>query len=224
MYRGVFFVLSVILPVGCSGPAGEEAGVLDAGERVAVIGESGDYSRVKTGDGREVYVRSTLLKQKSDAGELNVADDDYTHEVTAPATVFTKGPPAKEKIEVDARTQDQIAVEEMQLNGVFLTERTKQRVIAPMNSQPTHNGELCWPALTCKNPRCPGRGNPYLFINPNPGSDVVCPACLKIRNVDTESDEDRMRYRGYVETYMLPETLRRMKELNRERRRAMSRY
>jgi hypothetical protein len=194
---------------------------LGAGTHVTLIREGDSYSKVRTADGTEAFVRTSLLKQRSQADGVV---GDYTHTLSARALAYDRGPPAQPP-DLDApRPQQQILQEHLQLNGVFLTEKTQREVIAPMASQPTFQGEKCWPAYTCTNPRCPGRGRggrPYLFINPRPGTETLCPACLARRDLHAETDEDRMRYRGYVQPYLPPTTVRRLRELDAERMRAI---
>lgn len=47
--------------------------------------------------------------------------------------------------------------------------------------------------------------------------EPICPACLKVRNVDGESTEERQQYSDWCEFYVLPETEKRLKELDEER-------
>ncbi|MCE9551974.1 MAG: HEAT repeat domain-containing protein [Planctomycetes bacterium] len=81
-------------------------------------------------------------------------------------------------------TSDAIFQQQRQLDKLYLTERTHKRVIRSGNvSVPfvdEDTGELCWPALVCVNPDCPGKGQdgaPSLFIHNDPlvkaGSDGV---------------------------------------------------
>ena len=96
--------------------------------------------------------------------------------------------------------------------------------------------------MTCFNLKCPALttgGKPPIFINPNPsifiepdgtiGQDpvralkaakvgplVACPECLKTRTVNSESREAKEKYLSWVQPYMLPETIKRIKELEEE--------
>lgn len=70
---------------------------------------------------------------------------------------------------------DAIFHQRHQLDKMYLTQKTLKRVIRPGNvSAPfvdRETGELCWPALICTNPACPGQGQegfPYLFIHSDP--------------------------------------------------------
>jgi hypothetical protein len=68
---------------------------------------------------------------------------------------------------------DEMFAQRHQLDRLYLTEKTFQKVIRPGNvSAPfvdEATGEFCWPALICLNPDCPGQGElPYLFIHSDP--------------------------------------------------------
>ncbi len=64
---------------------------------------------------------------------------------------------------------------------VFLTEKTKHEILAPLTSgraivDPA-TGEFAWIAYTCTNPSCPGKGQgqngrPFLFIWTDPSPNV----------------------------------------------------
>ena len=47
----------------------------------------------------------------------------------------------------------------------------------------------------------------------------TCPECLKIRNPESETREQMMQYAHWVEPYVLPETARRLNELDEEEQR-----
>ncbi len=47
----------------------------------------------------------------------------------------------------------------------------------------------------------------------------TCPECLKIRNPQTETHEEKMQYAHWVEPYVLPESAKRLEELNQEEQR-----
>lgn len=89
---------------------------------------------------------------------------------------------ADPKEENRKQAADAIFEKRHQLDKLYLTERTRKRIIrsgkvsVPFVDQEA--GELCWPALTCVNPQCPGKGQdgfPYLFVHSDPlikvGSD-----------------------------------------------------
>lgn len=111
-------------------------------------------------------------------------------------------------------------------------------------------GKLAWAAWECNNPSCPGRkpdGKPQLFPWPNPffyakpdgtvgqrqpiteaellqadeNRDVRCPACLKIRNLPSETPEQRMQYRAWCQQHVLPQAAEQRKKLAEEYRRLM---
>jgi len=44
----------------------------------------------------------------------------------------------------------------------------------------------------------------------------TCPACLKNRKLETETDKERQKYLNWVKPYILPKTLKRQKELDEE--------
>ena len=108
------------------------------------------------------------------------------------------------------------------------------------------SGELAFRALVCGNPECPGLesgGEPVRFVWIDPlkiaqpdGSvgfkavedrtaetirlggtlEPQCPACLKTRDLASETPEVQQQYRGYCQEYVLPETERRKQELGQE--------
>ena len=72
------------------------------------------------------------------------------------------------------RSRDEIFRERLELPSVYLTVKSHKQVSAPGGKGSfvdNETGELCWPALCCNNPDCPGRTSegPYLFIDPDPG-------------------------------------------------------
>ena len=135
----------------------------------------------------------------------------------------------------------------MSLPRLYLTAQTHKRVKAPAHKGvfvDEASGEICWPARACYAPNCPGRaadGEPLVFIAPDPGVYVkpdgtfgydparaspdknsgACPECLKGRNLATETDQQRQRYINWVRPYVLPETARRLEELDEERKRRL---
>ena len=142
-------------------------------------------------------------------------------------------------------TLEEMYEEERQLPTLFLTAESGTEVLAPGDSGvfvDEATGELCWPALACENPACPARTSddgPYLFIAPdkaviiNPDGTIGydraqageidnyygnCPKCLEIRSLESESDEDRLRYSKFVQPHVLPETAQRREELAEARK------
>ena len=141
------------------------------------------------------------------------------------------------------RTRDEIFREKTMLPALYLTEKTKRRVIRPEGSDyfvDKDSGEICWRALECKNPNCPAKelnGSPHLFISPDPtvilnpdgtlGYDLGkaknqraqsegCPECLKIRDLVSETPQTSNQYAGYIRYHILPKTAKRLDELDEE--------
>lgn len=127
--------------------------------------------------------------------------------------------------------------EERTLPAVFLVEGTNEQVILPGDRGAwAHEGKLAWIAMTCTNPDCPGAGaaEPVLFTDPNPAvvlnADGTlgygrsqtpstsklpgnCPECLELRDLASETAEDRQKYLEFVRPYVLPGTDERRAEL-----------
>jgi hypothetical protein len=145
----------------------------------------------------------------------------------------------------EPRSQDEIFLKRESLPALFLTAQSRKRITAPGNKQffiDKESKEICWRAMTCFNPKCPALktgGKLPIFINPNPsvfikpdgtiGQDpvralkaakagplVACPECLKTRTVNSESREAKEKYLSWVQPYVLPETIKRIKELEAE--------
>ena len=140
------------------------------------------------------------------------------------------------------RSRDAIFLERMKLPALYMTAKSHKRIIAPAGNGmflDKETGELCWPALACTNPDCPGRqdGELYLFIEPDQGfyiksdktlgynaaaaraapwSDGTCPKCATTRNRATESNEVRQRYVNWARPYVLPDTAEKLKTLDEE--------
>ena len=154
------------------------------------------------------------------------------------------GEKAKSNEEI-LQTSDEIFQERVNLPALYFTAKTHRRVEAPISKGPhvdKGSKEICWPAFACQNPNCPSKGNagePFLFIVVDPtfviktdgtiGIDQskmtknetlgACPECLKKRNLRSESKKDKQRYANWVRPHVLPETAKRMKELNEEGKR-----
>lgn len=108
--------------------------------------------------------------------------------------------------------------------------------------------QIAWKAYQCENPNCPGEGKgdrPFVFPRPHPllyvneegkiaartpktkedfeqfdaYAEAKCPACLKIRDLKSETDEERHQYNNWVEPYVLPEAEERLEELEAEHER-----
>ena len=141
-------------------------------------------------------------------------------------------------------SRDEIFRQRLELPALYLTAKTHKRVIAPMSKGmfvDADTGEICWPALACNNPDCPGRkaGEPFVFIEPDAGAYMKpdgsigydpararaaaaervlgpCPQCAKIRDPRTETDAQGKQYISWVQPYVLPETAERMEHLDEE--------
>jgi hypothetical protein len=110
--------------------------------------------------------------------------------------------------------------------------------------------DLAWPAMTCENPDCPGEGEgdrPFVFPWPDPFKYVdddgniqlrdpesdedfklmeqfgeqCCPACLPTRNRSRESIDEQIQYKSWVVPYVLPESAKRLKELEEQKRKIL---
>jgi hypothetical protein len=147
--------------------------------------------------------------------------------------------------EVPPRPSDEIFRERAGLPTLYLTAKTHQRVIAAGDKGlfvDENSGEVCWPALACHAPNCPGRHSPdepFVFNAPDPafvakpdgtvGYDHsqkpaekmagACPECLKGRNLKTESPQVQQNFIDWVQPYVLPETAKRLKRLDEESQR-----
>ena len=200
---------------------------LSAGAKVTVVEIDGDYAKIRDLDGDESFVPASRLKLKSTATSDS---GDYTHLITSDVKAYLGAPPASPPQEESPRTRNEIYDEQAALNGVFLTEKTHKIVIAPNNSLnlvDDETGERCWRALACHNSDCPAQdqgqdGYPFLFICHDRHQMVACPECLKLRNLANESPAEQAMYASYARAFVLPETARRVKELDDERRRAFA--
>ncbi|HEY2760093.1 MAG TPA: hypothetical protein VGI75_05100 [Pirellulales bacterium] len=150
----------------------------------------------------------------------------------------SKTPPSK------PRTRQQIMAELTGLDQMYMTEKTNQRFISTGGKGKYYDeklGEVCWPALCCNAPDCPGRkpdGTPYIFIEPDPGVklkpdgtmefnvkaakqdripwDGFCPLCWAAKNLKSASAAERQKYINYVRVYELPESKKRREALEAE--------
>lgn len=132
--------------------------------------------------------------------------------------------------------------EERNLPAVFLVEGTNEQVVLPGDRGVwAHEGKLCWIAMTCTNPDCPQADaeEPVLFPDPNPAVVLNpdgtigygrsqtpptsklpgnCPECLELRDLASETAEDRQKYLEFVRPYVLPGTEERRAELTAARK------
>lgn len=141
-------------------------------------------------------------------------------------------------------SRDDIFLKQMELPTLYLTAQSGKRVIAPANKGvfvDEATGEICWPAIACHNPKCPGRGldgEVFLFVIPTPGAtgqsdgtvtidpskvappngtDGLCPECLRIRKPSNETAELKQKYVNWVKPYVLPEAAEQLKEIEAAR-------
>ena len=125
-----------------------------------------------------------------------------------------------------------------------MTDPSRRAVTAPSGKGPfvdQQTGEICWPVLACHAPDCPGAGDggtPFQFIAPDPaivlkadgslGYDQSraaaagagaggCPQCAKLPV--TSPAEQQRRTIEFVKPYTLPDTARRLEQLDAERKR-----
>jgi hypothetical protein len=147
-------------------------------------------------------------------------------------------------------TRDELFNREMELPTLFISQNTGKHVIGPA-SKPAfideETNEVCWPARICLNPDCPKKtveGDPYFFIMPlaeampdtkgkpkvaNTDSapptngNGLCPACFPIRDVKNETQATRQKYVNWAKSYVLPETAKKMKEIEAARKERISR-
>lgn len=144
------------------------------------------------------------------------------------------------------RTRQEIFAERRGLPALFLGVETGRRVIAPGDRGvfvDPESGEVCWRALACRAPNCPGRspdGTDLLCIEADAsffrkpdgslGIDPArsqgrprrlgfCPKCNEIRDPATETAADAERYSQWVQPYVLPETAARLAALDDEMQR-----
>lgn len=123
----------------------------------------------------------------------------------------------------EPRTRRDIYGDEKRLPALYLTHQSGARVIAPGDRRVHRDaatGQMCSPAMGCYNPDCPQRGEePYGFLDTAESNlGRHCPACLALRNPDSETDADRIRWSRWVRPHELPETAARRRELMQERR------
>ena len=72
------------------------------------------------------------------------------------------------------------------------------------------NGEVVWEPV-------PAGQNPQEYIRTQGGFlEPTCPKCAEQRNLETESEEDRQKYRDWVKLHELPKTAARRAELEEE--------
>ena len=149
---------------------------------------------------------------------------DHTHSLSAPASAYPKRPAVLP--EEATRTRAEISREQSNLNRLFFTEKTQRRIVAPTNRGPFVDevtGEMAWPAFRCHNPNCPEKGTadePFLFTFPDRNQRQICPACTKEIDVESAPIKELQPHLIWTRAYDLPETARRVKQLDAERKRA----
>lgn len=139
--------------------------------------------------------------------------------------------------------KDQIAVETIYFRedgSQFTAPGTKLGMTVDKRS-----GKLAWAAWQCNNPNCPARGadgGPHLFPLPDPfayvdanGEPAIrqpeteedfqrfndfierkCPACLKIRDLDSETEQQRQQYQSWVTRHITPGAEKQLAALEEE--------
>lgn len=123
----------------------------------------------------------------------------------------------------DIRSSEDIFEEQLSLPAVYLTEKTHQRIVAPQRKGKfidEKTGETCWRALTCLNPQCPRQPDgdePFLFLETDTEGGL-CPKCLTVRNLKTETPKQRQQYVNWTRPYVLPETEKKTKKLEEDRK------
>ena len=190
---------------------------IDRGAPVTMVSEEGNVAKVRIGDGREIYVPLSTLKQRS-----SLDDGTHSHTLSAPVEALAEAPVGP--IELPPQSKIELIVEQQSMNRVFITESSKRQIIAPGNSQPTYEGEKCWAAYMCNNPECPAKdqgenGRPFLFINNRHQAGARCPACLPLWEEHADDEEVAARYRAFARLYELPEAVRRQKAIDEIRKR-----
>lgn len=150
------------------------------------------------------------------------------------------------------RPVDGIFRERDQLPALYLTAVSNRRVIVPGSVAggcfiDPETGEICWTALSCARPDCPGRdsdGTPYVFVAPDPTVYITesgeldadesrlknvspylgdCPKCLETRDFKSETRQQREQFTRWAVPYALPDSAERLEELNKERQRRLRR-
>lgn len=233
-FRWHFLLLITSILSGCmeDNPQGlsvvRPSGQLVAGEKVLLLREEGDFAFIQCSDGRKTFVARGLVKHRNTGEEM--LDKSYTHSIVRDAPTFAKLP-SLPPAALEPRTLDAIDREQGILNGLYLSEHSSKEVIAPRNVPKflvdQETGERCWHAYECTHPNCPGPKTAgrehFIFAHTQHDSQeaIHCPACLKIRNLATETKEQWGLWGNYVRPYELPETLRRRGELDAERRRTI---
>jgi len=143
------------------------------------------------------------------------------------------------------RSRQEIFAERRSLPALYMSE-TGRRVISSGDKVvfvDPESGEVCWRAMACRAPNCPGRGpngEPFLCIEGDPtyfpkgdgslGIDPArargkpkrigfCPKCNEIRDPAKETAADVERYSQWVQPYELPENAATLAALNDEMQR-----
>ena len=198
---------------------------LEAQTPVVLVKVEGETALVETEGGEQYYVeRSVVQSRRTD---MKVQEGNYTHVLSTSTNAYIENPivPPKE----EPRTRQEISAEQSSLNRLFLTAKTNRRILAPSQTATFVDpvtGEPAWPAFTCHNSKCPKRGTedePYLFIFSDREQRQTCPACAEENDPDSFSTRELRRYLSWTRPYTLPETARRIKELDAERKRASKR-
>lgn len=126
------------------------------------------------------------------------------------------------------RTRDEIFAERESLPQVYVGLKSQKQITAPARKgvfvDPDTKDEF-WPAIECLNPECPARqgSDPVLFAVPRAEVNRGCPHCLKVRDLKTETPEQKAKFAAFAAPYVLPETKARNKQLDAEFQRAADR-
>jgi len=233
----IAMLLAVFIAPGCHQSSGSQQTVLPVieasrqfarDEKVTVIQEVGEFALVRSSDGQQSYVALGLLKHRNTG--LHTPPVPYTHTLIREAPAYARLPSIP-PVTLAPRGLSEIDLEQRTLNGLFLSEKTGKRVIAPRNVPQfltdEETGERCWHAYECNHPSCPGEKQQgeqhFIFVHTETDSQraIHCPACEKIRNLQTETEAQWQKWGQFVQPYELPETLRRRAELSAERRQAI---
>ncbi|MGB6042781.1 MAG: hypothetical protein WBF93_06445 [Pirellulales bacterium] len=226
-------LLALCFLPGCRGSSAPEtpvaAATLAEGEQVTLVQQAGPLAVIEYRDGKQGYVPLGLLKHRNTAVKSN--GETFTHTVVRESPVYGEMP-SEELAPPEPRAPAGIDGEQKTLNALFIGEKTGQELIAPGNVHyflvDEATGERCWRSFECTYPGCPGektkgrKHHVFILIAEKPGEEeptIQCDACLTLRDLDTETLDERTKWGSYARVYELPETIRRRTELDDERRR-----
>lgn len=219
--------------------------MLDAGTHVTLLSQKGSFSLVETSEGRQLHVPSERLVGTRDSGDNKEYAVTCNTEVFegAPPDKVPGFPPPRAGTEITA-ARDKLPVLFLTPSGreVQLTRQAREPSFDPETKELLWRAMTCTNP-DCPGKDKGKNGRPFLFICPDPtyeagsngpviaqpkpgepaagtirhlGRAMHCPECLKIRDLAAENDEQRQRYQGWRQTYLLPEAKARGEQLNRE--------